>query len=638
MCGICGIFNINGAKCSGNIVNKMNRALTHRGPDREGIFIQENIALAHRRLSIIDLSDAGIQPMQNKDKTVTVTFNGEIYNYKELRKELESSGCRFKSDTDTEVIVYLYEKYGSSCVEKLDGMFAFAAYNHLTGRLFLSVDRFGQKPLWYFFIQSDNHSLFAFSSELNSLAQHPLMPRELNYQAVHDFLSLQYIPTPHTIYKHVRKLPPGHFLELSEESNSVTPRQYWKLSFSEAHKKRISYNDACSELRELVVESVRKRLMSDVPLGAFLSGGLDSTIIVAVMRKILKIPVKTFTKTFNEKKYDESEYAGKSAEFLKTEHHVKTVNPSDFEVLRKIAMQYGEPFADSSMLPTYLLSRYTRENVKVALSGDGADEIFLGYYRYLMMRIASEFDFIPYIIRHSTAALLTNIIPGHNDERSKSGKLKRILNTLASLKSERYLNLINRFSENQKNYIYGPLLKEINFHPTQSLFDSVMKTATSDNFIEQISEYDIKTYLPGDILVKVDIASMAHSLEVRSPFMDYKTAEFAASLPLNFKQYGKKRKRILLDTFSDILPESVITRKKMGFGVPVAHWLRSTWKKEAEEMLFYGQGVKNGFFSGNSIEELFKLHCSGKNDFSYPLWAMLMLEIWLSDIYYQTRS
>ena len=630
MCGICGIFNINGPECSKQTLEKMNHAIIHRGPDQKGIFIQKNLGLAHRRLAIIDLSSSGIQPMQNREKTISISFNGEIYNYKELRTELQNSGYEFKSGTDTEVIIYLYEKYGSRCVEKLNGMFAFAIYDSQRDKLFLAVDRFGQKPLYYFYSESGLYTIFAFSSELNSLSKHPQMPKDLNHQAIHDFLSLQYIQAPDTVYKNVHKLQPAHYLEISPKSN-FTVQKYWSLSFENSVKNDIPYKKACIQLREIVVDSIKKRLMSDVPLGAFLSGGLDSTIIVAVMRKILKIPVKTFTISFNEKEYDESYYAKTSADFLETDHHVKIVNPADFDLLQKIALQFGQPFADSSMLPTYLLSQYTRESVKVALSGDGADEIFIGYYRYLMMRIASKFDGIPHFARKTLSRAVINLLPGFKDERSKVGKLKRILNTLASLKNERYLKLINRFAEKEKFKVYGPVFNDISLSSTQKIFDLLMNATTSQNYTEQISECDLNSYLPGDILVKVDIASMAHSLEVRSPYMDHNVVQFAASLPLNFKQKGKNRKRILKDAFSDILPSGVINRKKMGFGVPIAHWLRSNWKAQSKELLFYGKAVESGFFRKQSIENLYNLHCSGKSDCSYQLWSMLMFEIWLSN-------
>jgi asparagine synthase (glutamine-hydrolysing) len=510
-------------------------------------------------------------------------------------------------------------------------MFAFAVYNSLTDKLFLSVDRFGQKPLYYFYYKSDSCRIFAFSSELNSLSQHPQMPKELNYQAIHDFLSLQCIHAPNSVYKNVHKLPAAHWMEISQSSDDCIVKRYWNLSFDNSVKTDVSYSKASLQLRELVVDSVKKRLMSDVPLGAFLSGGLDSTIIVAIMRKILKIPVKTFTISFNEKGYDESQYARESADFLETEHHVKVVNPSDFDLLQKIALQFGEPFGDSSMLPTYLLSQYTGENVKVALSGDGADEIFIGYYRYLMMRIASNFDFIPHIARKTVANAIMHLLPGYEDERSKTGKLRRILDTLSSSRQGRYLNLINRFSEESKYKIYGPIFNEQKISSTQEIFDRLLSNASSRNYVEQISECDIQSYLPGDILVKVDIASMSHSLEVRSPYLDHNVAQFAASLPLTFKQKGKQRKRILQDAFSDILPPCVMNRKKMGFGVPVAYWLRSSWREQAKELLFYGDGVKKGFFNKKGIERMFDLHCSGKTDCSYPLWSMLMFEIWLAN-------
>ena len=626
MCGICGIFDTAGVEHYRDILHCMNDSLMHRGPDGDGVAFFKHACLAHRRLSIIDLSSSGIQPIYNEDKTIAIAFNGEIYNYKKLRSEMISRGHKFQSCTDTEVLVHLYEEYGKDLLEHINGMFAFAIFDSNLKSLFIARDRLGQKPLYYFTEKINGQTLFAFSSELNSLSKHPEMPGELDHQALHDYFSLQYIPGESSIYKGVKKLLPGNFLEISVEKPEIQINSYWRCFYNK--KKDLSFKDASEQLRELVIDSVKKRLMSDVPLGAFLSGGLDSTLIVGVMRKILKIPVKTFTIAFSEKKYDESAFAAKAAEDLGTEHFKQLVNPSDFSLLEKLVYQYGEPFADSSMLPTYLLSKFTKERVTVALSGDGADELFAGYYRYLAMKKSKKFDVIPYFLRRGLIGFSRFFLPSKKEERSFFGKIHRICDVLASRTDERYLNIINRFPESLKFDIYTDEFADITRQNTLRIIQEQIEKASAENYVEKIMETDLHTYLPGDILVKVDIASMAHSLEVRSPFMDHRISEFAASLPLKFKQHGNTRKHILSEAFNDILPAQVTGRAKMGFGVPVADWLRGDWKDNAKECILEGFGVANGFFKKESLEKILSKHCNEQADFSYPLWALLIFELW----------
>jgi asparagine synthase (glutamine-hydrolysing) len=629
MCGICGIFDTRGVVRHRDILGRMNNKLFHRGPNGGGVKFFQNACLGHRRLSIIDLSKSGTQPIDNEDNSIAVTFNGEIYNYNKLRKDLISKGHIFKSDTDTEVLVHLYEEYGSGLLDYINGMYVFAIYDNNKKKLFISRDRLGQKPLFYFLKYHDGESLFAFSSELNSLAEHPEMPKALDTQSLHDYLSLQYIVGESSIYKNVKKLLPGCFLQISLSDPELNIQQYWQCSYK--NKTSLSFNDASLQLRELLIDSVEKRLMSDVPLGAFLSGGLDSTLIVAIMRKILKIPVKTFTIAFDEKKYDESKFAAIAAEELNTEHFEKLVNPTDFSLLEKIVQQYGEPFADSSMLPTYLLSKFTKENVTVALSGDGADELFAGYYRYLAMKKSAKFDTVPYFFRKHLIYLLKNLMPPKKEERTFFGKLQRICDVIASKSNNRYFNMINRFPELVKHEIYTDEFSEECLYKTGRILQKYIENADACDNVEKIMQTDLLSYLPGDILVKVDIASMAHSLEVRSPFMDYRIAEFAGSLPLEFKQHGNTRKHILIEAFKDIIPTSVTERKKMGFGVPVAKWLRCEWKNDAMDCILNGFGVANGYFKQASLEKMFKMHSEERADFSYALWSLLVFELWVAN-------
>ena len=628
MCGICGIFDTAGVEHYREIIHSMNNSLVHRGPDGDGVSFFKHACLAHRRLSIIDLSSSGVQPIFNENKTIAITFNGEIYNYKELRTELITLGHKFNSDTDTEVLVHLYEEYGHNLLDYINGMFVFAIYDSNLRSLFIARDRLGQKPLYYFQKTINGRHIFAFSSELNSLSKHPEMPTSLDNQALHDYFSLQYIPGANSIYKGVKKLLPGNFLKISVEKPIIQINSYWQCFYN--NKNNLTFKDASEQLRELVIDSVQKRLMSDVPLGAFLSGGLDSTLIVGVMRKILKIPVKTFTIAFSEKKYDESAFAARAAKELGTEHFKQLVNPSDFSLLEKLVYQYGEPFADSSMLPTYLLSKFTKERVTVALSGDGADELFAGYYRYLAMKKSKKFDIIPYFLRKGLIGFGRNFLPAKKEERSFFGKVQRICDVLASRSDERYLNIINRFPESLKYDLYTDEFADITRQNTLRIIQEQVEKASAGNYVEKIMETDLHTYLPGDILVKVDIASMAHSLEVRSPFMDHRISEFAASLPLEFKQHGNTRKHILSEAFSDILPAQVTRRTKMGFGVPVAHWLRNEWKATARERILGGFGVENGFFKKENLEKIFNMHANEQADYSYALWALLIFELWAS--------
>ncbi|MCK5843895.1 MAG: asparagine synthase (glutamine-hydrolyzing) [Victivallales bacterium] len=627
MCGIAGIFNLDAAPVDESVLRGMRDALVHRGPDGEGLWIDGGAGLAHRRLSIIDL-DSGAQPMGNEDGTIQVTFNGEIYNHVELREWLEAKGHVFKTSCDTEVILHLYEEMGSECVTRLEGMFAFAVFDASQRELLLARDRLGQKPLVCFLSGSGPSAVFAFASELQALAKHPLMPKTLDPQALHDYLSLQYVPAPATIYESVRKLPPGHILRISRDDPTPKVSRYWRCDgFGE--DLRISYEDACGRLRELMENAVKKRLMSDVPLGSFLSGGIDSTIIVGLMRKFSLLPVKTFTIGFLEDAYDERSYAKLAADHLCVEHTAKVANPADFAVLEKLVSHYGEPYCDASMIPTYFLSEFTREHVTVALSGDGADELFGGYYRYLVMKFARFANVLPLAARRHLADLLARFAPSFPEERSNTGKFSRLLDAFAARPETRLLDLTNRFPERMKNSFYTEEFAKFAAADTGRLFERLHSECRSHDSAERSMETDLTTYLPGDILTKVDIASMAVSLEVRSPFMDHKVVEFAASLPIRYKIKGTTKKRILRDTFKDFIPEAIRGREKMGFGVPIAAWLRGDWGGIAKERLLDGAVAASGYFKRDIMERMLKEHSENVADHSYRLWALLVLDIWL---------
>ena len=619
MCGICGAINFNNTSITEELIISMSRKLAHRGPDDSGVFTHKNIGLGHRRLSVIDLS-SGHQPISNENGNVWTVFNGEIYNFKQLRKYLYKKGHRFSSDCDSEVLVHLYEEFGHKAVAMLEGMFAYVIFDKKKNKLFMYRDRFGQKPLFYTF---QNNSLY-FASELQAITTIPDIKKTIDYQSFHDYLTLLYVPCPHTIFKNIKKLPPATYIEVNLQSAHYSEKSYWQCNFSK--KINLSYNDAKDELRKLTRKAVKKRLMADVPLGAFLSGGVDSTIIAGLASEISNSRIQTFTIGFNDAKYDERYFAKIAANKIKAKHYEKEVNPCDFSSLQQIVRNCGEPYADSSIIPTYFLSKFARKHVTVALSGDAADEIFAGYYRYLAYLHSLKSDIFPTKVKKSIASYINNKIPTSSSERDLSGKISRILNMLSTEKNERYLNIISRVSETAKCSLHNKVLQ-----PTQKYFDSHSDRLSAENPVESLMETDIYSYLHNDILTKVDIASMSNSLEVRSPFLDHKLVEFVNSLPVQYKLKGNRRKRILTDAFKDIIPPETARRNKMGFGVPVAAWLRTDLQKESKELLLNGKGVAECGFSYTIIENLLTSHFQHKADNSYLIWALLVFELWYKE-------
>ncbi|MCF7791319.1 MAG: asparagine synthase (glutamine-hydrolyzing) [Victivallales bacterium] len=616
MCGICGIINFDNSHTEKELLERMNNTIHHRGPDDSGSYLYQNIGIAHRRLSIIDLS-SGHQPITNEDSTLWIVFNGEIYNYTELRSNLILKGHIFKTNTDTEVIIHLYEELGPECLSELQGMFALAVLDKRKNELFLARDRMGQKPLYY----ALHNNTFVFASELQAVVEHPKILKEINFTGLHDYLTLQYIPAPNTIYKNIFKLLPANYMLIKTSSRELKLSNYWKCEFK--NKISISYEDAKAEVRNLTEQAVEKRLMSDVPLGVFLSGGIDSSIVAGLASKKLNNPLKTFTIGFSNSKYDERSYAGLAAEYFKTEHYEKKVDPADFSIVESLVNNYGEPYADSSMLPTFLLSKFAGEKITVALSGDGADEVFAGYYRYLVYLHSLKFDFIPPFLRKKLARLLSGIIPTTPDERSFKGKFNRILKMWAEPRNHRYLQMISRVTESTKHSVLNRRNRT-----TQKYFEELCSEFTAENPVEKLMELDINTYLPNDILPKIDIASMANSIELRSPFLDHKLIEFINSLPFEYKIKHSKRKRILVDAFSDLIPELLVNRKKMGFGVPVASWLRNEWSSLSEDLILSGSGIKDCGFSSVELEKILKQHRNKTEDHSYLIWSLMIFELW----------
>lgn len=604
------------------IAEAMNQTQFHRGPDGGGVWHDEQAVLAHRRLAIIDLA-GGAQPMANEDGTLHLVFNGEIYNHIPLRKKLLQAGHQFRTSCDTEVILHLYEEKGDNFVQDLDGMFAFALWDAPRRKLLLGRDRTGQKPLHYFL----KNGTLVFASELAALRCHPEFPAELSASAVADFLSLQYVPSPHTIYREVLKLPPATLMRFSPDSGRVEQEKYWRLDFSQ--KCDLSFAEAKERLRELVIAAVHKRLMADVPLGVFLSGGVDSAIIAATVAK-LSAPekVRLFTIGFDDGSYDERSQAQGTFDWLRRhgcgniEHFVKTFPGNDFGEIQRLIGHFGEPFADASMLPTLLLSRFAREKVTVALSGDGADELFGGYDRYLAIRLG-RLSFLPEKWQRWFFQKMAYLLPD-SGERTLAGRLRRFCKMLGEKRSNAYFSILNRCPSQLKHDLAGERLRQI--EDASRIFDLPF---TAKDRVEQCLEADFQLYLENDILPKVDRTSMAASLEVRNPFLDRELVEFAATLPLSFKLHGSQKKYILREAFADCLPPAVSAGRKRGFGVPVGEFLRDEWRDSAREVLFSRKLYEDGWLSRPAVEQLWNDHQKGSRDFTYILFNILILNIFI---------
>lgn len=638
MCGIAGAtWSEDGEPISAETLQRMTDVLAHRGPDDSGTYFSPQngtgpgAALGHRRLSIIDLAGGG-QPLCNEDESIWIAFNGEIYNYRELRPELESQGHRFRTDGDTETIVHLYEQYGVDCLRKLRGMFAFALWDDRRKRLFLARDRLGQKPLFY----REEPGRLSFGSELKSLLQIPGAPRELDHRAVDAYLTYQYVPHPDCILSGYRKLPPGRFAVY--ENGRLEVRRYWSPPFDGSAGDWYAADDVDAnqpaerwreELHAALTEAVRLRLRSDVPLGAFLSGGIDSTIITGLMQRLSETPVHTFSIGFAVRKFDESSFAKEAAEFLGTQHHEFRVEPSALESLPKLIWHYDEPFADSSAIPTMALSEMTRREVTVALSGDGGDELFAGYDRYRAVQMASRFDRLPGPLRSLLAAKFWQKLPASIEQKSFRRRLKRFLAALGLPVERRYLQWISIFDDVRRSELYTPEFRESlqGYDSAEFVLDAYGACPTRD-VVTRTSCVDVLSYLPCDILTKVDVASMSCGLECRSPFLDHRVAELAARMPIERKLRGRQGKQILRETFADLIPPSIQTRRKMGFGVPLDHWFRGELQPLLRDTVLSESALSRGLFRPDGVRELVRQHVDGEWDHSYRLWSLLVLEMW----------
>ena len=626
MCGICGVVDGANRAPDRALLKKANDLIAHRGPDDEGSYVDGPVALAMRRLAIIDLN-TGHQPLSYADESLWIVFNGEIYNYQSLRAELIARGHRLKTKSDTEAILALYQEMGAACVTKLRGMFAFAIWDKTKRRLFVARDRIGKKPLVY--AERPGGTLL-FSSELRCLfALDPSLPRTVDAAAIDMYLSLQYIPSPKTVYAAVKKLPPGH--TLIWENGRTTLERYWDLPLGR-EAVTTDIEEAKRLLRDKLTESVRLRMISDVPLGAFLSGGVDSSVIVALMSGLSSKPVKTFSIGFDEERFSETHYARLVADKYKTDHTEFVVKPQMADVLPKLAWHYGEPYADASALPTYYVARETRRFVTVALNGDGGDENFAGYVRYFAMKAARLADALPAPALKALKAG-AELLPEYNAPFGMVWRAKRFLRSiLLNDLPGRHLKMIGYFAEDEKASLYSPEFMAslgTELGAAQGYLARAFAACEGEDFVNRLLYVDFKTYLPECLMAKVDVATMACSLEGRSPLLDHEFIELAYRMPGNWKLRGLRgHKWILKEAFKDLLPAAILSRPKMGFGIPLGAWFRGPLRDYWADHVLSRGALGRGYFEEKGLKGLWDAHQSGRRDNGYRLWALLMLELW----------
>ena len=611
MCGIAGIVNFDRKPVFEEEVRTMCDAMAHRGPDDAGYYVSDRVGIGMRRLSIIDI-DGGHQPVHNEDRSVWAVFNGEIYNFRHLRRSLEKQGHIFATDTDTEVIVHLYEQYDESCVEKMRGMFAFAVWDERQKKLLLARDRLGVKPLFY----AVNNDRLAFGSELKVLLQLPDIERRLNWAAMDSLFSSMCTPTEESIIDGVHKLKPGHILTASAQKG-VRIREYWDVEFEPDYTKNEDF--FVERLRDLLEESVKLRMIADVPLGAFLSGGVDSSSVVATMAKLSGRPVKTFSIGFSDPEYNELDYARIVANQFQTEHRELVLEPNVLDVIEDIAWFLDEPFGDSSAIPTYMVSKLASESVTVVLSGDGGDELFAGYDRYLVERTERKYGRIPRPMRR---------VAGLAGRMMREGmKGRRFLRHLGLDGPDRYLDANMLFREYDKSALFLPdAYREIQNHDMRAGWRPLLQIANR-HWLSSLQYFDIKSYLPNDILTKVDRMSMAHSIEAREPLLDHKFVEFAATIPPELKIKGVTTKYIFKRAMEGILPKEILYRPKRGFAVPLSRWFRGQLGPFVRDLLLSQKSLERGIFRKSYIERLIELNDRGRS-MDLPLWTLITFELW----------
>ncbi len=622
MCGIAGIFHLNTPKpVDPARVERMCDAIAHRGPDGLGVWTAPGVGLGHRRLSIIDLAGSP-QPMASTDGRAMLVFNGEIYNYRELRAELRALGAQFHTDGDSEVILAAWQRWGPDCLPRLHGMFAFAIYDLDQRSLFLARDRLGVKPLFH--ARLSDGSLI-FGSELKALTAHPLLRRDIDPLAVEDYLAWGYVPDTRSMLRGVEKLPAGHFLLLRHDAPMPAPRKWWDVSFAERHKGNSA--DLEAELLHVLRDAVTSRMAADVPLGAFLSGGVDSSSVVALMAEASSSPVKTCSIGFDEAALDESTYASAVAHRFHTDHRSRMVGSDDFEQIDHLAWMFDEPFADASALPTWRVCQLARENVTVALSGDGADEALAGYRRHVFLRGEDRVrGLLPAALRRPVFGALGAIYP-KADWAPQKLRAKTTLLALAASSEESYASALSVTGPEMRDALYTDDFRRLrgDYRAEQALLD-VMRDAPARSGLDRAQYADLKFWLPGDILTKVDRTSMAVSLEAREPLLDHRLIEFAARLPENVRVRGAQGKWLLKNTMRRYLPDDILFRPKQGFVTPIAKWLRGPLAGAARDIAKSSAIARLGWFDSGTLSEIAQSHISGKRDASRLLWQMIMLD------------
>ncbi len=639
MCGICGLITYRSnserrAQRDREIVGRMCDALAHRGPDEWGVEVLDGqrsatrAVLGHRRLSVVDVQ-GGHQPMSNEDGRVWTVYNGEIYNHTRIRQQLRRAGHHLRTRCDTECLVHLYEDSGINCVDELRGMFAFAIWDQKRDRLTLARDRMGQKPLFYF--HDEKRGLFAFASELKALLEVPDFQREVSARAVSEYLTYQYVPHPHCIFEGVEKLPPAHWLQLNARTGEKTRRRYWRPDYRVDRTR--SLGSFKEELSAEMREATKMRLMSDVPLGAFLSGGVDSSITVSLMSELMDQPVRTFSIGFDNPRFDESAEAGLVARHCRTRHTEKTVRPQALELLPELVWHYDEPFADSSAIPTFYVSRLARRDVKVVLTGDAGDECFAGYPRYAAMWIGEMFDRMPAAVRTLANPAIWDHLPGTGASKNALHRLRRLMAGLNQSPIQRYLEWISIFGNDRKKELLTPGFRQQSGDARAAgLLEKYYDEVGGEDWVHRTTYVDAMSYLPCDLLAKVDVASMAQGLEARSPFLDHRIVELAGKIPRRYKlrptARGLEGKLILKETFADLVPRPIMRRRKMGFGVPIGQWFREDLRDVARDVLLSQTAAERGYFRKDAVQRLLDQHIEGREDHAQRLWALLMLELW----------
>jgi asparagine synthase (glutamine-hydrolysing) len=617
MCGIAGFINKEHDAPTGEreiLLDKMCRVITHRGPDEQGAIVLGRAALGMRRLSIIDLK-SGQQPIFSEDGNLAIVFNGEIYNYRELKKELEARGHKFKTNSDTETIVHAFEEYGADCLRHLRGMFAFAIWDKREESLFIARDRVGKKPLFYALTEKGN---FVFGSELKVLLTRGEIKKEIDFAALDAYLTFGYVPEEFCIFKNVRKLLPGHFLTF--KNGEIKTEKYWDFNYQKISeiKTEAEYVEI---LREKIKEAVRVRLISEVPLGAFLSGGVDSSSVVAMMSQILDQPVKTFSIGFNEDSFNELKFARIAAKHFNTEHHEFIVTPDLVETVDDLVWHFDEPFADSSALPTFMVSKMARDYVTVVLSGDGGDELFAGYTRYVVDRKRSGMANLPPFVRKNLRAV-SEVLP-------HGAKGRNYLYNVSLDSIDRYIDSISQYNALRKKSLYsGDFQAKLNGHSGTSVYRNIAASVATGNAIDNLLYLDSKTYLPGDILTKVDRMTMAASLEARVPLLDHELIEFVTQIPTDLKMKGFETKYIFKKAMEGIVPREILYREKQGFGVPIEEWINNQLRSRIRETLLEARTLQRGYFEKSYIETLLDEHAKHRRDHSHALWVLWMLELW----------